>query len=267
MALTTSCRVSSSRALELLYLRFLFHQAELETRNPSFEIRGVLPRSSGPRLGRVPGRSRPSWAHTRPGAERWRGSEGLCARSLYSFCMRPVRAGELGVGLRLLGEPGSEPDPMETGLENITTWGGRPLVVPLSGWAPVPLGGGPPPLRLQPRRLGRPGRLGRLPLSSGWPGRRQRPPATARSRPPDCEAGSACHSTPASKRPARIQPRPQSLEQLRSLLRAEAGRAGHVPPDLDPSGRGVHVLATGSARARRLVLQLRKRKAKIGSDL
>lgn len=171
------------------------------------------------------------------------------------LCMRPVRAGELGVDLRLLGEPGSEPDPVEIGLENITTQGGRALVVPLPGRASVPLGGGTPPLGFQPRCLCSPARLGRLPfLPDGEGGGNNRAQALGYILPiAKLAAGATRHQPQAA---GRIQPRSQALEQLRSLLRAQAGRACHIPPDLDPSGRSVHMLATGPARARRPILQL-----------
>lgn len=118
------------------------------------------------------------------------------------------------------------------------------------------LGGCPPPLSLQPGRLGCPARLRRLPFL------------------PHCQSTSHDRTEPLGhiltvpklaarstgdqpKAAIAVQPGPESLHQLGPLLGCERGRAGDIPPDFDPGRAGVDMLATRATRAGGLVIEFR----------
>jgi hypothetical protein len=131
-------------------------------------------------------------------------------------------------------------------------------------WAPLTLDRGPSSLGLQTSRLGRargPGPLARF----RHPKRRRddiAEPLGDLLAVPQLTAGAAGDQP---QTPGRIQSGGQPSEQPRPLLLGERRRSRHVPPDLDPSRGGVHVLSSRSAGPGHPVLELAERKAERGA--
>jgi hypothetical protein len=121
-------------------------------------------------------------------------------------------------------------------------------------------------LRLQPRRLCGPAWFGSLPrLAYLERGGDQLPQALGGSLAiPELAARlRGDHSQPA----VAVEAARETCQESGALLLGRRRRRAQVPPDFDPGGRGVDVLAARPAGASRAIVQLDEREDQLGRDL
>jgi hypothetical protein len=141
-----------------------------------------------------------------------------------------------------------------------------PASLVVAGASAVAFQSGASALRLQSRSLRGPAWLGPLAWLAHREGRRNQitqslgrglaiPELASRLR--------GHHAQP----PLAVQPTGEACQKPGALLFGQRRRRAHVPPYLDPRGRGVDVLTAGPAGARRSKFQLGEREQERGCDL